>query len=122
MRWPLRLLALWFVAVTAAPGVVFVGFQLRKAYVERELFVQRDVMEGMRTCHGDCFLSRQFKALEQEAERGFPAERMVRFEPVTDVVADPPVRIVPVCTLYWPDQGAMLDDGFHRGVDPVPKG
>lgn len=121
MRWMFRLFALYFVALVAAPGVLYMEFQARRAYIERELCVQRDVMEGMRTCHGDCYFSKQYRALEQEAEKGFPTERMVRFEPVTDLVQDAPVWCVPVCTLERVDPRGVLLEGVAQRVDHVPK-
>jgi hypothetical protein len=61
---------------------VLLEFHVHRASIERELCVQRDMVEAMRTCHGECQLTKRFRALEQEADAGFPVERIqVRFEP-----------------------------------------
>lgn len=71
-----------FLGSMVAPSLCVLQFQMRRAYVERELCVQRDVVESMRTCHGECHLSKQLKALEQEAASGFPADQLqFRTEP-----------------------------------------
>mgnify|MGYP006910948443 CR=1 FL=1 len=58
-------------------------------WIERELCVQRAVMADMRTCHGECQLSKRFKALEHRAASEFPAERIEsRFEPNVPLEAD----------------------------------
>ena len=81
-RWTGPIVAFLFTLVSVAPSLFLVQFQVRRAFIERELCVQRDVVEAMRTCHGECQLSKRFKALEHEAEAGFPAERIsVRQEP-----------------------------------------
>lgn len=121
-RWMFRSFALYFVAVMAAPGVLFVQFQARKSYIERELCVQRDVMEDMRTCHGECFLSKRYKALENEAEKGFPSDRLVRFEPVVEVTGEVRAYVLPASAMEWNDPTVPLSDGFGGPVDHVPKG
>ncbi len=74
------LLALLFAAVMNAPSLYLLQFTVHKAYVERELCVQRDVMEDMRTCHGECQLTKKFRALEEESNSRFPADRLeIRF-------------------------------------------
>ena len=121
-RWVHRFLVIWFVALMAAPGALFVQFQVHRAQIEKELCVQREVVEEMRTCHGECVLSKRFKALEREADQGFPAERMVRFEPVTDLAVDhTPVRL-PMAEMPRPMPVYDLADGFLGMVEHVPRG
>lgn len=68
--------------VHMAPLAVLVQFHADRAYIERELCVQREVVEEMRTCHGECQLSKRFRALEHKAGQSFPTERIEhRFEP-----------------------------------------
>jgi hypothetical protein len=56
--------------------------------------VQRDVVEDMRTCHGECQLSKRLRALEHEANAPFPMERLEsRFEP--QVPVGDVLRLVP---------------------------
>ncbi len=119
-RWAVRLFFLYFMAVWAAPAVVFVHFQVRRTHIEQELCVQRDVMEDMRTCHGECVLSKRFKALEQEAEKGFPAERIVRFEPVVQEIEEERTYVLPVLNVEWSEIVVALSDGFADKADHVP--
>lgn len=68
--------------VHLAPLVVLIQFHVDRAHIERELCVQREVMAEMRTCHGECQLSKRFRALEQKADEEFPTERIeTRFDP-----------------------------------------
>ncbi|MDX9752197.1 MAG: hypothetical protein RBT71_14045 [Flavobacteriales bacterium] len=122
MPWAFRLFAVYFAAVVAAPGVLFVRFEARRGYIERELCVQRDVMEGMRTCHGECVLAKQYKALEHEAEEGFPVERMVRYEPVAGPEEEAGAFVLPVVPVCWADTDPVLHDGFGGRVEHVPRG
>lgn len=121
MRWLFRSFAVYFVAVMAAPGILFVQFQTRRSYIEKELCVQREVVDDMRTCHGDCFVAKRYKALEGEAERGFPAERLVRFEPVAEAMMDVEVHVLAVSMLEWGGTAVCVLDGFGGPVDHVPK-
>ncbi|MBK8227853.1 MAG: hypothetical protein IPK70_11855 [Flavobacteriales bacterium] len=106
-----------------APSLFVLHFQLHRAYIERELCVQRDVAMGMRTCHGQCQLSKRLKALEQEAAQGFPAERIdFRTEPAVDGFSVP----VLIANSAQPRRFAHVEDGLLNGFraqsDPVPWG
>ena len=83
------ILVLWlFVAVLLAPAYVLIDFTLHQDRIARELCVQRDVVEAMRTCHGHCELSKRFRQLEHEAQAGFPVERLEhRLEPLTPLAS-----------------------------------
>lgn len=117
------LVGLLFAAMLLAPSVVLLQFKLDQQRIAKELCVQRDLMEGMRSCHGECQLSKRFKALEQEAEAGFPAESMlVRYEPVVDLGA-PPVLILPLVTDLFSDQPVFaLSEGFGKKAEHIPRG
>lgn len=104
-----------------APLLHVMHFQLRQAYIERELCVQRELAANMRTCHGQCHLSKQLNALEQEAAQGFPAERIdFRTEPAVDDFGAPVVFE----TRMELRRFARLEDGllggFRSQSDPVP--
>lgn len=76
-------------AVHLAPLAVLVQFHVDRAHIERELCVQREVMAEMRTCHGECQLSKRFRALERSAQEHFPVQRIEsRFEPKVPLAAD----------------------------------
>lgn len=117
------LVGLLFAAMLLAPSVVLFQFKLDQQRIAKELCVQRDLMEGMRSCHGECQLSKRFKALEQEAEAGFPAESMqVRYEPVMDLGA-PPVLILPLVTDLFSGQPLFaLSEGFGKQAEHIPRG
>jgi len=117
------LLALLFAVVLCAPSLVLLEFQLERARIERELCVQREVVGEMRTCHGECQLSKRFKALEAEAEAGFPAERVqVRYEPVVDFAPSPAPLVALETELVPRGPVFRLSAGFGRGVEHVPRG
>lgn len=121
MRFTAPLLALFFAAVLNAPSLYLLQFSVRKAYIERELCVQREQMEGMRTCHGECHLSKKFRALEQEAEAGFPTDRLeIRHEPmVPHRVSVPTFVRVPVLHDF-PTWVSPISQGHTAVAEPVP--
>jgi|GEM_PF-1045423 hypothetical protein len=121
LRWVFRSLVVYFMAIALSPALLFVQFQLRRDYIERELCVQREVVEEMRTCHGDCFLAKRYKALEREAEKGFPADRLVRFEPLMAEMERDHLIIVPDRRLQRHDPERPVISGFARWVDHVPR-
>lgn len=123
VRWMGRLVTLLFAVVLFAPSLFLLQFQLRRVYIERELCVQREVIAEMRTCHGECHLMKQFSVLEQEADTGFPAERLqVREEPTIafDFVVRPCVRRV--SERVFPEFAAAVSIGHARVADHVPRG
>lgn len=74
------------VGLILAPAIVVVEFHADRDRIVRELCVQRDVVGEMRTCHGECQLSKRLSALEREANAPFPMERLEsRFEPQAPV-------------------------------------
>lgn len=110
-----------FVTALLAPSIVLLQFKVDQARIARELCVQRELMEGMRTCHGECQLSKRFKALEEESEAGFPAERVqVRYEPVVDLAPPAMDPIVQMTDLVLPDPVFLLAEGFGKTVEHVP--
>lgn len=117
------LLALLFTVMLLAPSMVLLQFKIDQQRIAKELCVQRELMEGMRSCHGECQLTKRFKALEQEAEAGFPAQSMqVRYEPVVDLGA-PPVLILPLVTELFLGQPVFaLSEGSGKEAEHVPRG
>lgn len=114
---------LLFAAVLLAPSLVLLQFKVDQSRIARELCVQRDLMEDMRSCHGECQLSKRFKALEEESLVGFPSERVqVRYEPVVDFAPVPKPIIAQVTDLVLPDPVFLLSDGSGERVEHVPRG
>jgi len=117
------LVALLFAVVLLAPSIVLLEFHLDRARIERELCVQRESIEDMRTCHGECQLSKRFKALEQEAEAGFPAERIqTRYEPQISVEVRSSTFMLVKTDRIFPPMSVPLLQGVRSCADPVPRG
>ena len=115
------LFALVFAAVLNAPTLYVLQFTVHKAYIERELCVQRDVMEGMRTCHGECQLSKKFRALEEEANARFPADRLeIRNEVLIGHDVTPPRFLPLVSQRTYPAFVVSIATGHQAVPDPVP--
>jgi hypothetical protein len=62
-----------FLAVTFAPGWIVADFLLERSRIEQELCVQRMVPDDLRTCHGECQLSKRLKNVDQR-EANLPNE------------------------------------------------
>lgn len=106
---------------TLAPSLALLQFHLRRSYIERELCVQREVAADMRTCHGECHLARQLRALEQESQESFPGSRLdFRTEPAMKPSPERTGLILAVSSLFFPEQEAVIADGFTVSLDPVP--
>lgn len=112
---------LLFLVVLLAPSIVLLQFKVDQARIARELCVQRELMEGMRTCHGECQLSKRLMALEEEAEAGFPADRVkVRLEPVVDFLPAAKMSITAYAELAPSCFAYRLLAGHGHIAEPVP--
>lgn len=112
-----------FTAMLLAPMAVLLEFHVHRAQIEKELCVQRDVVEAMRTCHGECQLSKRFKALEQRSTAEFPMDRIqVRLEPQVPIGQAKPVLLLPCSERIFPSVNAAIRTGFFRSDDHVPRG
>lgn len=106
---------------TLAPSLALLQFHLRRTYIERELCVQREVAADMRTCHGECHLAKQLKALEQESQESFPGSRLdFRTEPAVEPSIEHTGITLTVASLDFPVMEPTLADGFIASLDPVP--
>ncbi|MBK9417896.1 MAG: hypothetical protein IPN62_11525 [Flavobacteriales bacterium] len=118
-RMPVLLVLVVVIAMMVAPTMVLIDFKVDQERIARELCVQRDVVEDMRTCHGDCQLSKRFRALEHQADAPFPMERVeLRFEP--QVPLGSAVLLVPTSATDR-DLPAYAAAVLHRAL-PVPDG
>lgn len=107
---------------TLAPSLALLQFHLRRTYIERELCVQREVAADMRTCHGECHLAKQLKALEQESQESFPGSRLdLRTEPAVEPSVERAGLTPTVTSLCFPVLEPALADGFIAALDPVPR-
>lgn len=110
-----------FVAVLFAPLFVLLEFKVHQDRIARELCVQRDVVDTMRTCHGHCQLSKRFKQLEREAGSDFPAERIQnRWEPVAPISGLVPLVEPSSQPRSFPRYCAMPISQPAERVDHVP--
>lgn len=117
------LLALLFAAVMNAPSLYLLQFTVHKAYVERELCVQRDVMEDMRTCHGECQLTKKFRALEEESNSRFPADRLeIRYEVLIGHAVITPHFLPSASRRTYPVFVASIATGHQTVPEAVPWG
>jgi hypothetical protein len=115
-RWTGVIMLSLFMGLMLAPLAVLLEFHVHRDSIERELCVQRDVMESMRTCHGECQLAKRFKALEQESEAEFPTERIeVRLEPRVPISEEAAVLFQDVTERLF----ATIEENELVGTDPV---
>lgn len=121
VRWIAPFPALLFAAMLLFPSFVLLRFKVDQARIARELCVQRDLMEDMRTCHGECQLSERFKAMEEQAEAGFPAERIpVRYEPLVDLMEGASTWVRTAEDRGLPRPVYPLAQGHMHRLEPVP--
>lgn len=121
-RWCSRILLLVILAVSNAPLVILVQFHLDRSRIARELCVQRDLVENMRTCHGECQLSKRLKALEEDAEAGIPMERIgTRFEPKVPLLERSELVVPSPIVRYFLHEEFLVLDGVVRCADHVPR-
>lgn len=107
------------VGLLLAPALVLLEFHADRERIARELCVQREVVEEMRTCHGECQLSKRLRALEHEADAPFPMERIeLRFEPLVPLdgalTLDLPIasaRAFPNCAAALLERPLPVPDG-----------
>jgi len=110
-----------FAANLLLPGLVVVDFLMDRERIMQELCVQRIVPDEMRTCHGDCYLSRQLKNLDQR-EQGFPvALRAMKPFDAVPAMASGCFAIVAVNRiLSWVSPAFSPLTGHLPPCDPVP--
>ena len=65
------LLALLLVIELVAPTVVVLDFLVERDRIAKEFCVQRLTPESMRTCHGQCYMMKKLRSVEQH-ERDLP--------------------------------------------------
>lgn len=115
---------LFLVAITAGylvPSAIVADFYVERDRIARDLCVQRMVKEGMRTCHGDCYVMKKLRHLEQK-ERDLPGElRDLRIDealPASKVVMWMVQDMAPGRPRCSADGGMLA--GHSRSLEPVP--
>lgn len=123
MRAFAAVLALWLIGLALAPGVIVADFLVERERINRELCVQRLVPEEVRTCHGQCYLMRSLKQMEQrEAQlpdqlRGLHLSECVLQQSTPALAAVPSVRVSTSA-----DEDVGLLSGWRSLSEPVPWG
>lgn len=108
-------------AMALAPSLLLLNFLVHRAAIERELCVQREVTPDMRTCHGECHLSKQLRALEREAGREFPVELPeMRIDPMVEERMAPETLLSAASPRSFPRFIESVSDGFAATLDHVP--
>lgn len=117
------LLGAWLLVIALAPGIIVADFLVERERIDRELCVQRLVPEEVRTCHGQCYLMRSLKRVEQQEQRLPDTLRELRLsEYVIEHRGSP---VVPPCIalpLHGATVAAALPDGWRAPMEPVPWG
>jgi hypothetical protein len=122
-RWSGFVVLGMFTGMLFAPAGILLEFHIHRAQIEKELCVQRDVFEGMRTCHGECQLSKRFKALEMAADESFPVDRIeLRLEPQVPVDAAEVVCLLSELDRVFPQLHRRTLSGFRISKEHVPRG
>ena len=120
--WTSAFVGALFLLYMLLPSLVVLQFHLDRARIEREICVMRDAEPGRNTCHGNCYLMKQLRKAEGQAEH--PFEHMEwRSEPAVLLDQAAPELIPPVVpVLHRTDRMEALPSGWHRPIEPVPWG
>ncbi|MBL0043747.1 MAG: hypothetical protein IPP33_04820 [Flavobacteriales bacterium] len=121
MRFTAHVLLLALLASVFAPAIIVGEFLVDRDRITRELCVQRLVPEEMRTCHGNCYLSKTLRKVDQQ-ERTLPDElRSMRLPEV--VITGYPLQLSASgfqCSLTAIPEQCATCDGWAFASDPVP--
>lgn len=121
MRFTAHVLLLALLASVFAPAIIVGDFIVERDRIVRELCVQRLVPEEMRTCHGNCYLSKTLRKVDQQ-ERTLPDElRSMRLPEV--VITGYPLRLSASgfqCSITGIPELCAICDGWAFASDPVP--
>ncbi len=121
MRATALLLLLACLATVVAPALIVTDFLVRRERILTEICVQRMVPDEMRTCHGNCYLSRTLRQVDQQ-ERELPNElRSMRLPEMVLTTEAPPSLLPPVAVTSYPSAAdPSLCEGWSLASDPVP--
>lgn len=120
-----RLTAAFLTLLMALPWLlpcgVLVGWGLERERIRKELCVQREMADGMRTCHGECVLMKRLKKAEDAERNSKPPLVQWRMEPVVPQAADRLVSVPYAAReLHRAQPLIALCTGHVRSADPVP--
>lgn len=104
----------------AVPFAIVADFLVERDRIARELCVQRLTPESMRTCHGQCYVMKKLRSVEQQEQRLPEGLRVLKLD---DAVAEHRVLslVLPTPTLIrTSDEGAAALEGVPTSVEHVP--
>lgn len=114
------LVVLLYAGQFLVPAFIVGRFIAQRERIERELCVQRERAEGMRTCHGECHVMKQLKSAEDAAAGHTPPQLPKRTQPESWSS----VRIaVPVPPVFAVEHARVSPQAVARPgepLDPVP--
>ena len=122
----MRSVALALLAVVllnlAVPFGIVADFLIERDRIARELCVQRLTPETMRTCHGQCYVMKKLRSVEQQEQRLPEGLRVLKLD---DAVAEHSVlSLLPLAAqrLRSPacDESAL--EGVRSALEHVPWG
>ena len=120
-----RLTAAFLTLLMALPWLlpcgVLVGWGLERERVRKELCVQREMADSVRTCNGECVLMKRLKKAEDAERNAKPPLVQLRMEPAVPH-ADENAAVIHFTAnqLHYPKLRAALRDGHVRFTEPVP--
>ena len=110
-----------FLAHLLVPACIVVDFLIDQDRIAKELCVQRLVPDDMRTCHGDCYLSKKLKDVDAR-ERDLPGT--LRALKLDDALPQQStlrtVFAIAVTGPAWPEMKHGLLPGSVPVSEPVP--
>jgi hypothetical protein len=120
-----RLTAAFLTLLMALPWLlpcgVLVGWGLERERIRKELCVQREMADSVRTCNGECVLMKRLKKAEDAERNAQPPLVQWRIEPaVTQAATNSLVTYFTARELRFPQLLEALRDGHVRCTEPVP--
>lgn len=115
-------MAFLLLAELVAPALVVLDFVVERDRIARELCVQRLTPESMRTCHGQCYVMRKLRSVQQQ-ERDLPD--CLRAMKMDDAL---PLEVRSIAGqregafLRWPTHKADTRAGAVPSLEHVPWG
>ncbi|MFZ1686129.1 MAG: hypothetical protein WAU70_01830 [Flavobacteriales bacterium] len=116
------LLLLLYVGQLLAPAIIITDFIVDRERIARELCVQRERTEGMRTCHGECHMMKQLHAAEHAAAQHTPPSLPIKAQPEWFVEVMDVAKQSDAVILQWLEASVGLHAGVRNVAEPVPWG
>lgn len=103
------------------PCGVLINWRLERERIRKELCVQREMADSMRTCHGECVLMKRLKQAEDTERNARPPLVQWRMEPAVPQ-ADERWNMVPPAAgdMQYSHPLVLLAAGHVRRAEPVP--